>query len=202
MRPPHLSPKDPAELLRLFNEFHLQYGMTLASWARLEESLGGIFSVLCGFDQFEGMGPALFYSGRSFATRADLLSAAIRTADLSDDYRELLRAILKKARQFSASRNQIAHGVPTHFIETKTPYQGWRIKGGEQIWRAGGVSLQDLINANANFRDLSILSTHAEQARFKSRKKQLTLLPAYLAQALALPSDAFLREEGQIDKGS
>jgi hypothetical protein len=200
MRPPHLSPKDPAELIRLFDEFHLQYGVTLANWARVEEGLGGIFCVLCGFDQHEGMGPALFYSGRSFATRADLLSAAIRTADISTEHTELLRAVLRKSRQFSTARNQIAHGVPVHFIETKTPYQGWRIKGGEELWHPGGVSLQDLINANANFKDLSVLCVEAEQSLFKRCGKRPPL-SEYLARVHALPNDAFLREEGPTEEG-
>ncbi len=197
MRPPHLPPKKPEELTRLYEEFHLQYGITLSQWATLEETLGEIFNRLCNFEEWHGMGPALFYSGRSFATRADLLSAAIRTAKVSADLTDLLRGILKKARQLSTSRNTIAHGVPTHYAESGLPYQGWRIKSGEETWSPGGVSIDELKIARENYRELAVIGSYAFSILNRSRRKGLKPPQEYLAQVQALPSDAFAPSEGQ-----
>jgi len=192
MRSPHLPPKNPKELSRLYEEFHLQYGITLSEWASLEETLGEIFNRLCNFKTWHGMGPALFYSGRSFATRADLLSAAIRTANIAEDLSELLRAILKKSRQFSTSRNTIAHGVPTHYVESGVEYQGWRVKGGEEVWRPGGVGIDDLKAAHENYRTLTVICSYAFSLLNRSKRQGLLTPQEYLAQVQALPSDAFL----------
>jgi hypothetical protein len=71
-------------LRKLEFEFYQQYGFTLSGWARLEQTFSRLFCALCGFEKDDPLGPALFFSGRSFNTRAALVGAAFRNAGLNE----------------------------------------------------------------------------------------------------------------------
>lgn len=190
MRPTHLPPKGAEQLLKLHDDFHLQYGATLARWARLEQTLCDLFCGLTGLGEVTG--PALFFSGRSFNSRGDLLSAAIRTSGLNEDVLVILRAVLKKARQFNSARNTIAHGVPTHYVEKGVDYQGWRIKEGDQTWEPGGIGIDQLKAAAMNFTKLDLAAMRAEAlVRRKRRGSDLPPLE-HLELIQSLPTDAFV----------
>src|SRR4026209_1198695 len=97
---PTLPPRlDRAFLSHLEQDFHATYGATLAGWAQLEQTLCQLFCALCRFRPGAKLGPALFFSGRAFNTRADLMAAAVRSSKLKEHEKALVRAILKKARQ-------------------------------------------------------------------------------------------------------
>jgi hypothetical protein len=199
----HASPNQPDKLMEVYNDFHFQYGVTLSRWAGLEETLCTIFCDLCGLHPDEPMGKALFYSGRSFTARADLLSAAIRTCALGEPEKALLRAILKRARQYSTARNAIAHGVPTHFSRKRFAYQGWRIKEPEQTWELGGIGIDQLKEAEMNFLGLSIICHEANMDALRPprrwrRKKRLKPTEWYLEQVQELPNSAYPPEEAPI----
>lgn len=195
MAKPKISKGEDAK--RRYEEFHLQYGIALSYWATLEENLCGMFCDLCGLDPDGDAGPAIFFSGRSFATRADLLSAAIRTSELGETEKALFRAILKKARQFSTARNAIAHGVPTNFKKSGNPYQGWRIKEGERTWEEGGIGIDQLRQAEANFRLLIAVSVEVCLALFPKKRRKAVPLETYLERVQALPNNAYSLEEAQ-----
>lgn len=183
------------ELRKLYSEFHAQYGVTLGEWAGIEQSLCALFVKLCGFDPDHQMGPALFFSGRSFSTRVDLLLAAIRTAALDEAKRDLLRAVLKKARQYSVARNAIAHGVPNHYAHEGNDYQGWRIKEHERAWELGGIGIEQLAEAERNFMELNCICWMvSDHIGAKRRKNQLKPTEWYLERVQSLPNHAYSAE--------
>jgi hypothetical protein len=57
------------------NAFYHQYGKTVDAWASLERCLADCFRLLSGTSV--AMADAIFYSGRSFQTRRDLMYAAL-----------------------------------------------------------------------------------------------------------------------------
>lgn len=194
-------PRDESTLSQIYHDFHFQYGLTLSRWASLEETLCITFCDLCGLHPDEPMGKALFFSGRSFTTRADLLSAAIRTSTLGEVEKLLLRAILKKARQYSTARNAIAHGVPSHFVQKGYVYQGWRIKEPEQTWEMGGIGIDQLKEAEKSFLDLGLICHEANMDALRPRgwrKKRLKPTEWYLERVQELPSAAYVPEEAPI----
>ena len=196
---PDTWPKSAEDLRKLYDEFHLQYGETLAQWALLEENLGEIFCWLCGFTFDHPLGRAVFYSGRSFATRADLLSAAIRCSERSKELGELFAAILKKARQLSSSRNVIAHGVPRNFFSDKEGCLGWTIKEGEFSWDRGGIGLHELENAEKNFRLLTIICTRILDRLNSSRRRPIIQTSVSLDQVKRIPADGFVASSLEYD---
>ena len=143
------TPADPSE----HDAFYLQYGKALASWAKIEDQMSAMFSILCGLSPVSGMGIALFFSGRSFATRQDLINAAIRNSPHADeDQQTLFRALVKKAKRYSTARNHIAHGIPVSLYSDEGPYEGVRIKEGEGVWdHGGGLGVDELAMAETNF---------------------------------------------------
>jgi hypothetical protein len=164
--------------------FYLCYGQTLAAWAELEQNLARVFCILCNMNSACGLGPALFFSGRSFATRADLLTAAVDAADKDLETALVIRAIIKKARQFSSARNAIAHGVPASFWENGHT-EGIRIKEGKRAYEHGGIGLPELHEAHANFSTLSMLARKVYVAADEGR------LQEHLERVQALPKDAY-----------
>jgi hypothetical protein len=201
----HTPPNDREQLTQLYHDFHFQYGVTLGRWAGLEQSLCTLFSDLCGFVRDSKVGDALFFSGRSFATRADLLSAAIRVSGLGEPEMAVLKAVLKKARQYSTSRNAIAHGVPQNFVARGTEYQGWRIKEHERAWEIGGIGVAQLREAEKSFLDLD-LACHMirdDMISYRRRRRKRLKPPEwYLELVQALPKHAYSQEEGQTPKES
>ena len=134
---------------------------------------------------FGGLGRAIFFSGRSFATRADLLSAVIPLSPFESDHQEFLKAILKKARQFSAGRNAIAHGIPVNLHSHDESYTGPKVKEGRTSWESGGIGIDALLMAQINFNSLAEI---IEQAVFPSAQRE-----EYLLRVQALPNEAFVR---------
>lgn len=198
---PSLPPKtDRKSLSKLEQEFYLQYGKTLAAWAQLEQTLGQLFCALCRFESGSQLGSELFFSGRSFQTRADLLWAALRSVDLPEDVAVVIRLALKRARDYSGARNKVAHGYPSHMVFVDVDWQGWRIKEGEQSHLPGGIGITELKNAQANFSDLQLLSERLVQLT-KAHLQKIAWPPRdHLAQAQGLPPDPFLPSQYQSEE--
>ena len=168
------------------DEFHLAYGKALASWAVIEDALCTAFCLCCKMNPMSQMGRSLFFSGRSFATRADLLSAAIPHSPFDASHQALLKALLKKARQFSSSRNAIAHGIPINLHTESEAYSGVKVKEGQAAWEAGGIGIDKLAEAEVNFDRLSAIIERAAWPRDRHEE--------YLRQVQELPNAAFARE--------
>jgi hypothetical protein len=193
---------DRENLSNLEALFHAEYGRALASWAMVEQSFSTLFCRVCEFDPEESLGPAIFFSGRSFQTRAALVGAACRNAGLDGDIQEIIRAALKKARQFETARNKIAHGYPTHIIFEGVDWQGWRIKEGENAKKPGGIGYMNLKSANLCFYELArmvdrikVLITARERGYFPPAEE-------YLGPIRELPNDALRLEEDLTAEGA
>ena len=163
--------------------FYIQYGKALASWAQVEDQLCVGFCLMLNQPPFGGFARALFFSGRSFASRADLMSAAIAHGNVEEVAKPVWKALLKKARQFSAARNAIAHGVPVSLHIDLAPYEGIKIKEGVGTWDEGGINVSQLAEAEGNFDKLNSM-IHA--AAFRQ-----TPFEECLSQVESLPNAAF-----------
>ena len=189
---PSLPPQiDRESLSKLEQEFYQQYGHALANWARLEQTFSELFCEVCRFHAGE-LGPALFFSGKSFNTRSALLSAAVRASDLEEPVREVVRALLKKARQFETARNKITHGYPAHAVYDGVEWQGWRIKEGDEAYAPGGVGLQELQNAAECFSRLEFWVERTKSLISNWRVKARMPVEEFLRPIRELPNDALL----------
>lgn len=156
-----MSALDPADAA-LLDEFHLQYGKTLGQWADLEHVLSWWFHRLTrAADAAAGTNSALFYSGRSFQTRRDLLQAALdhhspefRAPGLKEpldaDTLTFLREAFRLAFNYSNSRNRIAHRLVMFESNSKTI----TLQEGDSWWSKDGHTLADLRSMETNYRAL------------------------------------------------
>jgi hypothetical protein len=168
-------------------QFIMAYGSALISWAQVEDELCVLFGLLVGIQPEAAR--ALFFSGRSFATRADLYSAAIATSACPEAAKKVHRAILKKARRFSSARNSIAHGVPA-FI-AKHSEEGIRIKQGQRRREPGGITLNEFGRATDLFQDLIDACISLAVAQDDEAWQEC------LARVRELPSEVFPRGDAQ-----
>ena len=87
--------------------FNATYGKALGAWSILEFMLQRLFTRMTGLSP--EMSAALFYSARSFNGRADMIEAIIPLVAAPDDFKKTLARLLKKIRQYSGTRNRLAH---------------------------------------------------------------------------------------------
>lgn len=102
------SDAETAEILEARAEFHEAYGAFMMHWAALEHSLGAWFTRLSGMPVRRSA--AVFYSAKNFAGRADLVEAIMPHCEVEQEYLNLLRQCIKRARQYNSFRNSVAHG--------------------------------------------------------------------------------------------
>lgn len=154
--------KEQAEYInQAHGEFHHAFGTAMAEWAGLERSLYYWFARITRMNH--EMASAVFYSGRSFNARADMLQAAIDRADVLTKIEAMsVQEALKKVWAYSGFRNSMAHGEPMMQIvelagQPKTfSYvltQGKHTKPNP----AAEISIQHLMIAAENFHNLKCL---------------------------------------------
>lgn len=139
-------------------KFHLTYGRALAQWAVIEQRMFFWFWQITGLS--EDMSRAVFYSSKNFAGRADMLEAALSASTTPDNVTEFLKAAMKKARQFSSFRNQLAHGETMFDAQPASPnhLQTVLIDGKHNDGTTTTVTTVEQIEvATGNFRELSRL---------------------------------------------
>lgn len=179
---PPLSPMD---------HFHLEYGRAADAWATLEYVLSMWFRELAGMQNNNAafMSSRLFYSGRSFQTRRDLLRAALEETELDADTVAFFRAALKLSTTYSADRNRIAHRV---FVQHRSPDVIRLHEGGILFDLADGTTITELQNMTANLGRLkrillSCLPRHRNRVPPAEALRQLAELPT---QAFSSPPDS------------
>lgn len=167
----------------------LQFGRTLAAWAELEHSLALWFQEACGMTD-PILSDALFYSGRSFNTRADLLRAALAKGHMQAEWELVGRAIVKRAMAYSATRNAIAHGV----VLPDPDKERYVIGSRTELPSETSTTIDDLKQAEANFIRL-------ETAIYDALGTKLGTLEGkpeeYLELIQRLPSEADSKEDTQ-----
>jgi hypothetical protein len=86
------------------------YGEAMLAWSNIEDTLCGWFHYLSGMG--EPQARAVFFSARSFAGRADMLSALLSVPAGKPLVTDFVRDVLNKSLGYSQARNQLAHRVP------------------------------------------------------------------------------------------
>lgn len=94
-------------------------GEALSQWEHLEGHLAMIFAILVGsLDMTEpavmAYGTVVSFNGRSDMIRAAMTGFLVRKPDARLE--EELREIMKLAKNFSARRNEIAHGIVSPYV--------------------------------------------------------------------------------------
>jgi len=136
-----------------------RYGYAVACWARVEDAVYSWFALLTRMP--DEMSRAIFYSGKGFMARADMIEAAI----LADKKRtpqqiEFIKEAIKKARTYSVVRNKIVHGnpMPTLTVEGGPDVVdiNYTISQAKSLYRKeSDISLEQLGVAGQNFTKLS-----------------------------------------------
>lgn len=88
-------------------DFYHAYGLAMSGWAEIENSFAAIFVTMTQIPAKTGR--AIFYSAHSFVGRQDMFLAAVDHAKVVPDGREFLRGAMRHAREWSATRNTLAH---------------------------------------------------------------------------------------------
>jgi hypothetical protein len=136
-----------------------RYGYAVACWSRVEDSIYSWFELLTGMP--DDMSRAIFYSGKGFMARADMVEAAIQAdKKRSPQQIEFIKEALKKARTYSSFRNAIVHGnpLPTLTIESGPDVVEIQYSIGQAKSRykaESDVTLEHLGVAGQNFTKLS-----------------------------------------------
>ena len=92
---------------RELQAYQLAIGKVVMAWAELEAKIGQWFAPITGMKR--DMADAIFYSGRNFATRADMAEASLKVSKLDQKSVNLVKTLLKVSRRYSSFRNAIAH---------------------------------------------------------------------------------------------
>jgi len=98
-----------SDIISETDQFYHVYGKALAAWGEIEYGLSLWFQVCTRLEY--NMAQNLFFSGRSFSTRSDLLFAALETANLDEKWKKVVVEGANKAGLHSATRNRLAHGL-------------------------------------------------------------------------------------------
>lgn len=177
-------------------------GKAMAGWAGVEGTLLALFEMLT--DMPHKLARRIFFSARSFNGRADMLSAAAVASDKPDDLRDYAKAVLTKARQYSAFRNALAHGHPAVIPRwAGTPYDNQGVLLEERNSGPPGegdaITVAQIENAISNFFALSLLTLEAVSwddhpelppSRYAPLVRGLPSVP-HLGPATLLQSEAF-----------
>lgn len=178
----NLKPREKAR-----NAYYQALGETIGAWADLEETLGHWFCAVAEIRRDTGI--LIFYSGRNFSTRADMLSAALKKARVTRVETELVKAGLKVALRYSGFRNVIAHH--THFerygvgMMADTPKNYVGLDPTDRPY-----TMQDMQQATANFLKLDELLSGVDLEYESEEGWQAR----HLAQVLQLPLEAYSSE--------
>ncbi len=152
--------KTPLDELSEIDRFYHTFGKALAQWAELEYYLSLLFA--CAADLTFQVAEAIFYSGRSFRSRADLLAAALTHSKLNPAWTDFVEGVLLKAVGYEGFRNQLAHRTfhPNALDDNGGPIE-WRLKEGNKWNEPDGISASQVETACANFLALTNVIVYA-----------------------------------------
>ena len=181
-----------SDIISETDQFYHIYGKALASWGEIEYGLSLWFQVCTGLEHNAAQN--LFFSGRSFSTRSDLLFAALETANLDEKWHKVVVEGANKAGLHSATRNRLAHGL-MHPNRSTDDKMDWKIKEPAQWQGKDGYSHQQISVIAANFKSLSTILRHSFLAH--ELKEPPT---GFFRQLLELPNEAYSSELSRKQK--
>ncbi len=180
-------------------EFCSCVGHAVVAWAQIENYLAFYLCKITGIETSRGK--HIFFSVSGFSSRATLLSAALRTADIPQEERDFIVAVLNKATQWSNTRNFIVHGIPT-VLQTGSTRTHMTIEGGWLPSHLGtdkdpflsGLTGPRLTQAAKTFFRLSDLLVNPSLIKHEMTATQLRELEM---QVRLLPNDPLIVESTQ-----
>jgi hypothetical protein len=187
-----MPPPDKISQLSETDQFYHMYGKALAAWGEIEYGLSLWFQVCTGLEYNTAQN--LFFSGRSFSTRSDLLFSALETATLDEQWYNFVVEGTNKANCHSAARNRLAHGL-MHPNRATDETLDWHIKEPAQWQGKDGYDRQQISTIAANFKTLSTI------LRLSFLTHQLKEPPTrFFRQLLELPNEAYSTELSRKQK--
>ena len=178
----------PDVLAQASSEFAMYFGNAVSSWSHIESRLYDWFSLATGLP--DKMARAIFFGARGFATRAEMLEAAIEhTTFLTPEQLNFLKEALKKARQYVGFRNKVAHGESVlSVVQGDNPRAFFVIAESKTLPSSAVLEIKDLITAAENFHTLSncLATVHPW---LRARNQNLKSPAECLSLVLALPNE-------------
>jgi len=177
----------PNVLAQASAEFSMCLGHTVTNWSHIESRLYDWFQLATGMQ--DRMARAIFFGARGFATRAEMLEAAIEhTTALTPEQLNFLKESLKKARQYVGFRNKVAHGETVlSVIQGPNPRAFFVIAESKNPPTSDVLEIKDLMAATESFQTLSncLATVHPW---LRERNQNLKSPAECLSQVLALPN--------------
>jgi hypothetical protein len=177
-----MPPPDDISQLSETDQFYHIYGKALAAWGEIEYGLSLWFQVCTGLEY--NIAQNLFFSGRSFSTRSDLLFSAMETATLDEKWNGFLVEGADKAGGYSGTRNRLAHGV-MHPNHVRPDSIEWRIKEPSRWQGKDGYDHLQISTIAANFKTLSTILRMSFLSEFRKEPPS-----GFFRQLLELPNEA------------
>jgi hypothetical protein len=169
-------------------EFVHYFGSFMMQWSALERGLYHWFEQATGMN--DSMARAIFYGARGFGARAEMLEASLdHTTSLTDQQRRFLKEALVRSRNYSAFRNQIAHGEPRLALGTNGEARFNVAQGKHVPTGAALLTVEDINRAGANVHTLQ-RCIHEMVSWLRQRNPNLRSPEECLALVSALPSQA------------
>lgn len=177
------------------DRFYHTFGKALSHWALVEYYLSLLFGYASGLEYLAAQ--EIFFSGRSFQSRGDLLSAALLSSKLSPEWRDYVAKVLLKAISYNGFRNQLAHNAfqPDARDDHGRPIE-WKLKPPYRWNAKGGISASQIEIAASNFADFAWAIM---DALIDIENK--TPPTAHLEQLLRLPNEADSSQPSQKQLG-
>jgi hypothetical protein len=176
------------------DQFYHAYGKALSNWAAVEFQLCAWFERCAGLSI--GRSEAIFFSGRSFQTRAEMLSSVIHTGKISSAWAAFIESALTKAITYNSFRNHIAHAQLESEMFDAANRRFWKLRK-PQDWReSGGADQQSLINAAQNFEDLAEILRDGHWLQLREQPTR-----EFLQRLDALPNEADSNQLSRKQKG-
>lgn len=143
----------------LDSEFILNFGEALLEWSYVENRIYKWFHHLTGMS--DRLARATFFSARSFAARAEMLSAVVDESDFkgaaSAEARDFIVDAITKSLAYTRLRNAMAHGLPIRWVAsegtTDLLVQG---KTATHLHATTGLTVSTFKLASKNFESLAI----------------------------------------------
>jgi hypothetical protein len=191
-----MSDSEKISQLSEIDRFYHIFGKALAAWANIEWALAMWFKACTGLDYDTAIN--LFFSGKSFNTRTDLLLVSMETAKIADAWREFIFAARKKALGYSSSRNVLAHGL-VYPSGSESDERGhptkWLVTEPSKRDEPGGIHYDDIVIIARNFDALSSLLRVSYIYHTRAAPPE-----EYLRQLHELPNEAGSTELSQKQK--
>lgn len=170
--------------------FHKAYGEAMAAWSAIEHAILTLFAKSTKMDEITAQ--AVFFSAKSFNSRIDMFTAALKVDNRPKDILELLIEIRGRAAGYSGTRNQLAHHYPVLWHPeimsaevSLIPNKVLSKEGRENPRNDPSILTVDDIEQTAeNFNKLAEIATRADHR--KAREKG-PLRDTLLKQVLELP---------------